>query len=241
MIDSLERVRLLIHEEGIAKFSKTTVMIVGVGGVGSFCAEALARSGIGTLILVDGDSIAPSNLNRQIHATYKTIHETKVEVMKKRIESYSNCEVITYSIFYNKEQNAILFQQPIDFVVDAIDTMTSKVDLIESCLERNIHFISSMGMANRFDPTQIKVTELMKTTYDPVARIMRGMVRKRNIKAKIPVVCSIEQPFIQHQIIDDSQSIRKAKMPPASMICVPATAGLACASYVMDKILEEVK
>ena len=141
----LQRMELLIGEDNIIKLKQASVLIVGVGGVGSYAAEALARSGIGKLILVDGDTVAPSNLNRQIHATFATIGQSKTKVMKKRIESYRNdCEVITQDLFYNATKNEEVFKEPVDFVVDAIDTMSSKLALIQYCLQHNIPFISIM-------------------------------------------------------------------------------------------------
>lgn len=234
----LQRMELLIQKEGIERLSTATVMVVGVGGVGSYAAEALARCGIGSLILVDGDTVAISNLNRQIHATYDTLHQSKTKVMKERIETYrKDCRVICYDMFYSAQQNELLFQQPVDFVVDAIDTMSSKLALIQYCLEHKIPFISSMGMANRMDPTKIEITDLMKTSYDPVAKIMRSMVRKHKIKGKIPVLFSTEQPMTQSLIVNEEGVTRKQKMPPASSPFVPSAAGLAAASYAVKNIL----
>lgn len=236
----LQRMELLIGEQKLEQLKRSSVMIVGVGGVGSYAAEALARSGIGTLILVDGDTVAPSNLNRQIHAVYATIGRSKTEVMKERIESYrEDCTVIRKDMFYKEENNAELFDTPVDFVIDAIDTMSSKLSLIRYCIENRIPFISSMGMANRLDPTQVECCELMKTSYDPVAKIMRNLVRKHHIKGKIPVVFSREQPTIQTKIVNENGVTRKQKMPPASSPFVPSAAGLAAASYVMRILLEK--
>ena len=132
----LQRMELLIGENNLEILKRSTVMVVGVGGVGSYAAEALARSGVGTLILVDGDTVAPSNLNRQIHAVYATIGRSKTEVMKERMESYRrDCTIICKDIFYKEEENAVLFDKPVDFVIDAIDTMSSKLSLITYCLK----------------------------------------------------------------------------------------------------------
>lgn len=238
----LQRMELLIGLDGIATLQDAVVMVVGVGGVGSYTAEGLARCGIGTIILVDGDCVAPSNLNRQIHANFQTIGQSKTNVMKERIETYrKDCTVITHDIFYKEEMNEVLFSQPIDFVVDAIDTMTSKLALLTYCLDHHIPFISSMGMANRMDPTKIVCCDLMKTCYDPVAKIMRNLIRKHHIKGKIPVVYSTEQPSIQTKIVNEDGVTRKQKMPPASSPFVPSAAGLACASYAVQKILEKNK
>lgn len=240
MENTLERTELLVGNNGIHKLKKAVVMVVGVGGVGSYSAEALARAGIGTLILVDGDTIAPSNLNRQIHAVYDTIGQSKTVVMKQRIECFRNdCEVIIHDIFYKEDQNDIIFDRHVDFVIDAIDTITSKVDLITFCLEHNIPFISSMGMANRLDPTKIQYCDLMKTSYDPLAKVMRNLIRKKRLKGKVPVIYSSEQPFIQTKIINEDGKTRKEKMPPASSPFVPSAAGLACAAKAVMNILEQ--
>lgn len=233
-----ERTELLLGNTQIQRLQQATVMIVGIGGVGSYCAEALARSGIGRLVLVDHDTVSISNLNRQIHATYETIGKLKTDVMKERILSYrKDCEVLTYPLFYQAEANSELFQTPIDFVVDAIDTVSAKLELISYCLEHKLPFISSMGMANRMDPTAIQITELMKTSYDPLAKVMRSQVRKKRLKGKIPVVYSSEQPVKQNKTVDPDGETRKMRIPPASSPFVPTAAGLACASYAVKTIL----
>lgn len=235
----LERMELLIQQEGIQKLKNATVMVVGVGGVGSYAAEALARSGIGTIILIDHDTVAPSNLNRQIHATFQTIDKQKTQVMKERMLTYrEEIQIICYDEFYQKEKNDIFFDRKIDFVVDAIDTISAKIDIIQYCLEHKIAFISSMGMANRFDPSKLEVMDLMKTKDDPLAKVMRNLVRKQRIKGKIPVVCSKELPFVQRQIIKEDGINRKQKMPPASTPFVPSGAGLICASQAVQHILK---
>ena len=235
----LQRMELLIGEENVKNLQQKCVMIVGVGGVGSYAAEALARSGIGKLILVDADVVALSNLNRQIHATYLTLGQSKTKVMKERIETYrKDCTIVCKDVFFSEEVTSDLFQEHVDFVVDAIDTMTSKLALIQYCLRHKIPFISSMGMANRLDPTKIEISELMKTSYDPVAKVMRNMVRKQKVRGKIPVVWSSEQPIVQTRIIKEDGKTRKEKMPPASSPFVPSAAGLAIASYAMKKLLK---
>lgn len=233
----MQRTELLLGKEKVEQLRNAVVMVVGIGGVGSYCVEALARCGIGTLILVDGDHVAVSNLNRQIHAVYDTVGKEKTLVMKARILSYQKeCEVITHTLFYDASKNDILFDRNIDFVVDAIDTISSKLDLITYCLEHQIPFISSLGMANRLDPTCVRVTELMKTEYDPLAKVMRNQVRKRRLRGKIPVVFSTEHPTVQRVIVNEEGKTRKEKMPPASSPFVPAAAGLACASYVVRNL-----
>lgn len=240
METALERMELLIGHTGLQKLHSARVMVVGIGGVGSYAAEAIARSGVGSVVLVDGDTIALSNLNRQLHANYQTIGRKKPDVMKERIETYrQDCKVECIDVFYSEQKNALLFKNPVHFVVDAIDTMTSKLALIKYCKENDIPFISCMGMANRMDPTKVICCDLMKTSYDPVAKIMRNLIRKNAIKGNIPVVYSSEHPTIQTKIINEEGGTRKQKMPPASSPFVPSAAGLVCASYVITKLLKE--
>lgn len=240
MNEALMRIALLIGEENVEKLQNSTVMIVGIGGVGSYSVESLARCGIGHLILVDGDIIAESNLNRQIHATYSTINEDKVKAMENRIHEFAPyCKVTKYKMLYDKSKNDILFSNKIDFVIDAIDTISCKADLIESCIQRKIPFISCLGMANRFDPTQIKIMDLFETSYDPLAKVLRSIIRKRKLNCKIPVVCSSEKAYVQRKIVDDTKTTRKEKMPPASTPFVPSSAGLTCASYAVQYLLNE--
>lgn len=239
MSDAAVRLESLIGAEALTKLKNSCVLVVGVGGVGSFAAEALARSFIGKIILLDMDTVAESNLNRQLLATLDTIGMPKVEVMKQRIAKINpECEVVALQEFYRKD-NETCFEGQVDFVVDAIDTLTSKMDLIESCAERGIPFISSLGMGNRLDPTKITITTLDKTSYDPLAKALRTLVKKRGFKKKIPVLFSSEQPIRKTVIINENGETRKEKLPPSSSAFVPSAAGLAAASYVVRKLIEE--
>lgn len=240
MEEYLQRTALLLGNENMERLKQATVMVVGIGGVGSYCAEALARCGIARLLLVDHDCIVPSNLNRQLHATFETIGKSKVEVMKERILTYrTDCEIITFPLFYQASHNDILFKEKVDFVVDAVDTVSAKLDIIGYCLEHKIPFISCLGMANRMDPTAVCVSELMKTSYDPLAKVMRSQVRKRRLKGKIPVVYSVEQPKKQKVVVDPDAATRKSRIPPAGSSFVPSAGGLACAAYAVKTILHE--
>ncbi len=237
MNEAMQRNVYLLGEGNVEKLANSCVLVFGVGGVGSFAAEALARCGVGKLILVDCDEVVESNLNRQIHATYQTIGMRKTSAMKERILSFNpNCEVIEKDMFYSKETEGELFSDRIDFVVDAIDTISSKMDLIETCLRRKIPFISSTGMANRLDPSKLSVKDLMKTDVDPLAKVMRNIVKKRNIKGKIPVVISSEYPRVQTILRNEEGVTRKERMPLASSSFVPASAGLLCASVAVRKL-----
>ena len=240
--EALKRVALLIGEEGLEKLKRSAVLIVGVGGVGSYAAEALARSGIGKLILVDADQVALSNLNRQIMANEKTIGMDKCEAMKERILSYhKECEVICIHRFFDGDCEDFLDRFCPDYVIDAIDTVTSKMDLIQMCAYRKIPCISSLGMANRLDPSCLEVTTLDKTTMDPLAKALRQLAKKRNYTRKIRVVFSKEQPIKQNKMEDINGKTRKEMIPPSSMIFVPAAAGLLLGSFVTKEILKKEK
>ncbi|MDO5121070.1 MAG: ThiF family adenylyltransferase, partial [Erysipelotrichaceae bacterium] len=168
MGEELERVKLLLGEEAVARLKNSTVLVAGVGGVGSYAAEALARTGIGHLILVDKDTVALSNLNRQIMADHNTVDVPKVTAMHERIKSFNTeCEVTEVQAFLNAENIGMV--RNADFVVDAIDTVTSKLDLIEACHDNGIPFVSSLGMGNRLDSSMVTYTDLWKTQMDPLA------------------------------------------------------------------------
>lgn len=221
-----ERSALLIGQETFNELKQKTVMVIGVGGVGSFCVEALARTGIGHLILIDKDSVESSNINRQLIATNETIGKVKVEVAKERIKSLNpDCIVDTYACFYDMSMDEEIFSQPIDFVIDCIDSISSKQDLIMACIQRNIPFLSSMGTARRTDPSKLEIMELEKTSYDPIAKRLRGWKRKQRIRNKIWVVASTEP----------AKPVEAGK-PLPSMIFVPASAGLLLASECIKRL-----
>lgn len=241
MSEASERIELLIKKEGLEALRNSTVMIVGVGGVGSYAAEALARSFVGHLILVDKDVVESSNLNRQMQATHRTLGTPKVQAMKDRIHSYNpDCKVDMIESFYDASMNGLL-DQKIDVVIDAIDTLSAKMDLIQACAWRKIPCISSLGMANRLDPTKVEITTLDKSTGDPLAKALRQLAKKRNYTRKIHVVFSSETPIKQNVVIHPDGTTRKDRIPPASMVFVPAASGLACASWAMSQILRSVK
>lgn len=237
MSGALERVELLVGADSVEKLRKSTVMIIGVGGVGSYAAEALARSGVGRLILIDHDVVALSNLNRQLHATYERVGSSKTESMSKRIATYNEaCTVICVDKFFSLDLEHY-FTDEIDYVIDAIDTVSAKLDCIELCHKKKIPCISSLGMANRFDPSKVSQTTLEKTTYDPLAKACRELAKKRNIRYKIPVVFSSEIPYKQNVELNPDGKTRKERIPPASMVFVPAASGLLCASIVTRNLV----
>lgn len=224
-----ERSALLLGNETLEILKNKTVLVVGIGGVGSFCVEALARTGIGHLILVDKDKIESSNINRQLLATTETIDQVKVIVMKKRIQTLNpECKVDTYDCFYDCSMDEKIFSQKIDFVIDCIDSIKSKQDLAMACIQRDIPFLSSMGTARRLDPSKLEIMELEKTSYDPIAKRMRNWKRKNKIRNKIWVVCSTEPP----------RPVEAGK-PLPSMIFVPASAGLLLASECVKKLINK--
>lgn len=224
-----ERSALLLGNEALEILKNKTVLVVGIGGVGSFCVEALARTGIGHLILVDKDKVESSNINRQLLATTETIDQVKVIVMKKRIQTLNpECKVDMYDCFYDCSMNEKIFSQKIDFVIDCIDSIKSKQDLAMACIQRDIPFLSSMGTARRLDPSKLEIMELEKTSYDPIAKRMRNWKRKNKIRNKIWVVCSTEPP----------RPVEAGK-PLPSMIFVPASAGLLLASECVKKLINK--
>ncbi|MGL5978525.1 MAG: tRNA threonylcarbamoyladenosine dehydratase [Erysipelotrichaceae bacterium] len=240
MNEALQRIELLVGSEGIEKLANGWVLVLGVGGVGGHAIESVTRCGVKNIVIVDADTVAESNMNRQVIANLQTIGRSKTEVMKERIHSYApDCNVICINQFYDASLNETLFQYPIDFVIDAIDTITSKADIVEYCKKNKVPFISSMGMANRWDVTKLQLTDLSKTYNDPLSKVMRRMMKERRIKGKIPVLFSDELPFKQHKVLNEEATTRKSKMPPASTPFVPASAGLMAGSLAVKAIMEK--
>lgn len=221
-----ERTELIIGKDNLEKLNRSSVLVIGLGGVGGYVVEALVRSGIGKLIIVDNDIVDITNLNRQIIATEEVIGLPKVDVMENRIKSINpNCEVIKLKEFILPENIDLLFQEKIDFLVDACDTIVTKKSIIFECLKREILFISSMGSGNKINPLKFKITDLRKTNYDPIAKILRKMVKEEKLKGNIPVVWSDEKPIKSRKV--------------GSLMPVVATSGLLSASYVLGQLLGE--
>ncbi len=222
-MSEFSRVSMLID---INQLKNKTVAIVGIGGVGGYVAESLARSGVGKLILVDYDVVDETNINRQIIALHSTIGKEKVSLMEERIHDIcEDTQVVSYRIMYGEENRYDIFSEKIDFLVDACDIVRSKQILITECLNRGIPFISSMGTGNRLDPSKLTVTDLAKTEGDPLARIMRKWAKDREIRTPIPVLYSSELP------------IKTGTRQPGSLIFVPASAGLLIGSYIVRYFL----
>ncbi|KGE18246.1 tRNA threonylcarbamoyladenosine dehydratase [Paenibacillus wynnii] len=245
MLHQFSRTELAFGPEGLEIMKNSTVAVLGIGGVGGIAVEALARTGIGRIILIDKDSVDITNINRQIHALITTVGQKKADLMVDRVKLINpECEAIALNMFYTEETYEELFKYKLDYVIDASDTIIYKVHLIKECLAREIPMISSMGAANKMDPTRFQVADISKTTYDPIARIIRQKLRKEGIKKGVKVVFSTEAPMKPRQDVTDkivpenAPDRRKAKQPPASNSFVPPVAGLIMVSVAVRDLLE---
>jgi tRNA A37 threonylcarbamoyladenosine dehydratase len=215
MLNAFSRTELLLGKEAMNRLKNSTVAVFGIGGVGSYTVEGLARCGVGRLVLVDDDRICLTNINRQVHATVKTVGKLKVDAMKDRVlEINPKAVVRTCQKFYSSDNADELLSSEYDYVVDAIDTVSAKIDIIVRCKSMGIPVISSMGAGNKLDPTRFKVGDIYKTTIDPLAKVMRRELRRRGIDS-LKVVYSEEEP-----LKPDQQSDACCKM---SCICPPGT------------------
>lgn len=246
MLHQFSRTELAIGTEGIEKMKNSTVAVLGIGGVGSIAAEALARNGVGRIVMIDKDVVDITNVNRQIHALTTTVGQPKADLMRDRIKLINpECDAISLRMFYTEETYEQLFAYPLDYVIDASDTITYKIHLIKQCLQRKIPIISSMGAANKMDPTRFEVADISKTYMDPIARVIRQRLRKEGIRKGVKVVFSTEKPLkpredvTQRIVPEDAPEIRKAKQPPASNSFVPPVAGLIMVSEVVKDLLEQ--
>lgn len=234
MDNQFSRTELLIGEEGIKKLNNAKVAIFGLGGVGSYVVEGLARVGIGNFILVDNDKVDITNLNRQIIATHKTLGMPKVEVEKQRILDINpNANVEIYQEFFMPESKDF-FDKSISYVVDAIDTVTAKIELIVRANKLNVPIISSMGTGNKLDPTRFEVTDIYKTSICPLAKVMRKELKSRGIQ-KLKVVYSKEEP-LKPVKMEENDKISKKQTPGSVSFC-PSVAGLIVAGEVIKDIL----
>lgn len=227
------RFELLVGEDNIQKLNQSHVIVFGVGGVGGYVVEALVRSGIGHITIVDNDVVSLSNLNRQIIATQETIGQKKVDVMKKRILSiHPECDVTTLDMFYLPETANQIDLSQYDYVVDAIDTITSKIELAVRC-DQKIPLISSMGTGNKMNPALLQVSDIYKTSVCPLAKVMRRELKKRRVK-HLKVVYSQELPMKPFA----SDEITHKRSIPGSTAFVPSSAGLLIASEVVKDLLK---
>ena len=233
MVNQFSRTEMLIGKEGIEKLANAKIAVFGIGGVGSFTVEALARAGVGKFVLIDNDKISLTNLNRQIHATHKTIGKNKVDVMKERIlEINPNAQVETFTEFYLPENSEEMIDKSYAYIVDAIDTVTAKIDLIEKAEKYEIPIISSMGTGNKLNPEMLQVADIYKTSECPLAKVMRQELRKRKIK-KLKVVFSKEIPIKPQE----AEETTNKKQTPGSISFVPSVAGLLIAGEVIKDII----
>jgi tRNA A37 threonylcarbamoyladenosine dehydratase len=218
-----ERLSLLTGEKTLEKLSKTSVLVFGAGGVGSWAAEALVRSGIGKIGIIDNDTVCASNINRQIQATSLTVGLPKASVLKKRLlEINPECKITAHDELFCIENKDTFMIKNADYVIDAIDTLNHKLDLIETVCNAGVKLFSSMGMALKIDPAQIKTASIWKTDVCPLARHVRNGLRKRNFNGDFTVVYSKEQPAAKQTNVN------------GSLVTVTASAGLMLASLVLQ-------
>jgi len=252
MLHQFSRTELLIGKEGLEKLKNSKVAVFGIGGVGSFVVEGLVRAGVGKFVLVDDDRICLTNINRQLHATRKTVGKYKVEVMKERILDINpKAEVETHQCFYMPDNAEELIKPDYDYVVDAVDTVTAKIDLVIRAQGMGIPVISCMGAGNKLDPTKFEVADIYKTQIDPLARVMRKELRQRGVKA-LKVVYSKEVPMdpidteeasCKSNCICPPGTTRKCTVRhqiPGSISFVPSVAGLIIAGEVVKDLIGKI-
>lgn len=246
MLNQFSRTELAVGPEGLEILKNSTVAVLGIGGVGSIAAEALARTGVGRVIMIDKDIVDITNINRQIHALLSTVGKPKAELMKDRIADINpECDAIALKMFYTEETYEELFKYPLDYVLDASDTVSYKIHLIKECLKRKIPIISSMGAANKMDPSRFEVADISKTSVDPMARVIRQKLRKDGINKGVKVVFSKEEPILpredvtQRIVPENAPEIRKAQNPPASNAFVPPVAGLIMVGAAVKDLLKK--
>lgn len=242
MLNQFSRTELLIGKEGIEKLKKSKVAIFGIGGVGSFVVEGLVRSGVENFVLVDKDTISLTNLNRQLIATQKTINRPKVDVMKERILDINpNAKITTYEEFYLPNNQNKILDKSISYIIDAVDTVTAKLELIENANKLNIPIISSMGTGNKLDPTKFEVADIYSTSICPLAKVIRKELKKRNIN-RLKVVYSKEEPIKTKEIEEieyKAENKNRNIQSPGSISFVPSVAGLIIAGEVIKDLIED--
>ncbi len=244
MSDQLIRTRLLIGDEPVERLNNAKVAVFGVGGVGGFCVEALARAGIGTLHLYDDDTVSESNLNRQIAALHSTLGQPKAEVMAQRVKDINpSCQVKAIRMFYLPQNADEVDLKQYDYVIDCIDTVAAKLELVSRCTALQVKIISAMGSGNKLDPTAFQITDISKTQGCPLARVMRKELRKRGIE-HLKVVYSTELPRSPIRPMETEAPATTDTRPgstarrdtPGSISFVPAAAGLVLASAVVREL-----
>lgn len=235
MIHEFSRTELLIGEEGLKRLANATVMVLGVGGVGSHCIEALARSGVGTLILVDNDKVSRTNINRQSIAYLSTVGDYKTKLMKDRIDDICpSINVFTYETFILPDNLNEIFEREVDYIVDAIDTVTAKLAVAEYAKEHQIPLISCMGTGNKLHPELFEITDISKTSVCPLCKVMRKELKERGIH-HLKVLYSKEKP-VQTSARSTGEDKGMRRSLPGSISFVPPVAGLLIAGQVIREI-----
>lgn len=236
MINQFSRTELIIGKNNIERINKSKVVLFGLGGVGSYVLEGLARAGVGHFILVDDDTVSVTNINRQIIATTKTIGENKVDVAKKRVLDINPDAIVENKQMFFMPDTEDFFDSTIDYIIDAVDTVTAKLEIIERAKKHNIPVISCMGTGNKIDPTRFEVSDISKTKVCPLAKTMRKNLKKRGIE-HVKVVYSQEEPIMPIQMEEKEESGHSKRVTPGSISFVPSVAGLICAGEVIKDIL----
>lgn len=237
MLDQFSRTELLIGREALKRLSAARVAVFGVGGVGGYAVEALARSGVGALELIDSDRVCLSNLNRQLHATHDTVGKYKAEAAKERVLQINpDCKVTAHIMFYLPETAQQFDFTEYDYIVDAIDTVSGKIELVMNAERCGTPIISSMGAGNKLEASALEVADIYQTSVCPLARVMRYELRKRGIK-KLKVVYSKEKPMIPREGVSEERESSPKKQIPGSTAFVPAAAGLIIAGEVVKDII----
>ena len=237
MEEFYSRTAMLLGEEAINKLMEARVAVFGIGGVGGYVVEALVRAGIGAIDLIDNDKVCESNLNRQIIATGSTVGMSKVDAMEARIRDINpGCKVKGYQCFYLPETAGQFDFTGYSYVVDAIDTVTGKIQLVMQAKEAGVPIISSMGTGNKLNPTQLEVADIYKTSVCPLAKVMRRELKKRGID-KLKVVYSKEEPRTPIELYKEEGAVQKRRATPGSVSFVPSVAGLIIASEVVKDLV----
>ena len=226
---------MLVGEDGLKKLSSCHVAVFGLGGVGSYTAEELARAGVGELTIIDNDTVSVSNINRQLYALSSTVGMDKTEVARKRIEDINpDCRVHVRTEFYLPENAESFFDVKYDYIADAIDTVSAKLDLAEQAQKRNIPMIACMGTGNKLDPTQFRVSDINKTSVCPLCRVMRRELKLRNVK-KLKVVWSPEMPL---KPSESGENVNKRAVQ-GSISFVPPVAGMIMAGEIIKDLIKK--
>ena len=236
MLDSLSRLRLIIGSGSIEKIKSKRVLVFGLGGVGGNVCDALVRSGIQDISIVDNDVVNVTNINRQLIANYDTIGQKKIDVLERHLKSINpNVKVSKFDCFYLPENSSDFDFEKYDYVIDAIDTVSAKIDIIFKCFSMQIPVISALGCGNKMDPTKLEVSDIYKTEYDPLARVLRRELKKRKV-THLKVVYSKEKPM--KIIPEEKEEETYKKEVPGSTAFVPPVAGIIIASEVIKDLLK---